>query len=265
MGSKYRASRSGVARNILAATFIVVIFILANFLFFSETSELENESLRSEAVLTRSQIAAQKKAQATENVAGTLGTFKSNPLFNLELANERAPESFVVEFTVSRKGQFRAKCTREWAPQGVDRFYNLVKIGFYDNVYIFRVIRGFMMQFGINSDPRVTKAWRQTAIPDDPFNGNSNTKGLLSFAMSGPNSRTTQLFLNYGDNSRLDRQGFVPICHVTDMKTPLLVHVTGEGSPSGPGPAQGRISSEGGAYIAKNFPQVDKILTARII
>src|SRR6202165_968178 len=125
---------------------------------------------------------------------------------------EQAPASYKVKFDTS-KGTFVVQVTRAWAPQGADRFYNLVKNGFYDNVRFFRVISGFMVQFGINGTPAVMAAWRNAQIPDDPVT-QSNKRGMITFATSGPNSRTTQVFINFADNSRLDSTGFAPFGQV---------------------------------------------------
>src|SRR5437868_10850097 len=122
--------------------------------------------------------------------------------------NERAPDTYTVKFDTS-KGVVEIAVTRAWAPNGADRFYNLVKTGYFDNARFFRVLTGFMAQFGVNADPKVSAAWRQARIPDDPVT-QSNKRGYVTFATSGPNTRTTQIFINYADNAGLDRQGFSP-------------------------------------------------------
>jgi len=190
----------------------------------------------------------------------------ANPaLLDPALAREKAPESFKVEFTTT-KGNFTIGVDRGWAPNGADRFYNLVKIGFFDGVIFFRVIDGFMAQFGIHGDPRVSAAWKDTHIPDDPV-VRSNVRGLVSFATAGPDTRTTQLFINFDDNSNLDRMGFSPIGRVVDgMKVvDSLYKGYGEGAPGGAGPHQGRIQREGNAYLRRDFPELDSIKTARIV
>src|SRR5215468_12784976 len=131
-----------------------------------------------------------------------------SPLSNPAALNEQAPATFKVRFDTS-KGLFVVEVTRAWAPKGADRFYNLVKNGFYDNVRFFRVISGFMAQFGINGDPAIMANWRTAQIPDDPVT-QSNTRGMITFATAGPNSRTSQVFINFADNSRLDQSGFAP-------------------------------------------------------
>jgi peptidyl-prolyl cis-trans isomerase A (cyclophilin A) len=178
---------------------------------------------------------------------------------------QTAPASFRVKFQTSR-GDFVVEAQREWAPLGVDRFYNLVKNGFYDGVCFFRVISGFMAQFGIHGDPKVSAAWRQERIQDDPVK-QSNKRAYISYAMAGPNTRTTQLFINYADNSRLDQMGFAPIARVVEgMDVVDRLHAGyGEGAPQGKGPEQGRLQMEGSAYLTKEFPQLDCIKKATIV
>ena len=155
--------------------------------------------------------------------------------------------------------------TRAWAPKGADRFYNLVKNGFYDNARFFRVISGFMVQFGIHGDPGIMARWRTAQIFDDPV-AQSNTKGMVTFAMAGPNTRTSQVFINFGDNSRLDQSGFSPFGRVlSGMNVVEAINAEyGEGAPNGRGPNQSRIQSEGNTYLSKDFPRMDFIKKATI-
>jgi peptidyl-prolyl cis-trans isomerase A (cyclophilin A) len=181
--------------------------------------------------------------------------------------NQRAPATYRVRFETN-KGAFTVEVTRDWAPKGADRFYNLVKNGFYDEVRFFRVIRSprpFMAQFGINRSPAVSSKWEEAVIEDDPVK-ESNTRGTISFATGGPNTRTTQVFINYGDNSRLDAQGFSPFGRVTEGMEVVdqLYADYGEGAPGGRGPDQDRIQNEGNDYLAREFPKLDYIMTARI-
>jgi peptidyl-prolyl cis-trans isomerase A (cyclophilin A) len=177
---------------------------------------------------------------------------------------ETAPASYKVKFNTS-KGIFVIQVNRDWAPNGADRFYNLVKNGFYDDTRFFRVISGFMVQFGINGDPRLSPAWRVARIPDDAVK-QSNKRGNITFATSGPNSRTTQVFINFKDNAGLDGQGFAPFGQVVSgMDVVDKLHAGyGEGAPNGRGPAQGRVQSEGNAYLDKDFPQLDFVEKASI-
>lgn len=177
---------------------------------------------------------------------------------------EQAPATFKVRFDTS-KGPFVIEVTRAWAPAGADRFYNLVKNGFYDDVRFFRVIPGFMVQFGINGDPKIAAPWRNARIQDDPVR-QSNTRGMVTYAMGGPNTRTTQIFINFGNNAALDRQGFSPFGRViSGMKVvDALNGEYGEGAPQGRGPNQGRVQMEGNAYLQKEFGRLDFIKKATI-
>jgi peptidyl-prolyl cis-trans isomerase A (cyclophilin A) len=185
-----------------------------------------------------------------------------------ESLQEAAPATYQVLFATS-KGDFTVEVIRDWAPRGADRFYNLVQSGFYDDVRFFRVIRNpvpFMAQFGISGDPATTVKWAEANIEDDPVK-QQNTRGMITFATAGPNTRTTQLFINYADNSRLDAQGFSPFGRVTmGMEVVDQLYADyGEGAPSGNGPDQLRIEQEGNAYLMKDFPNLDYIRTARLV
>ena len=159
---------------------------------------------------------------------------------------------------------------REWSPIGVDRFYHLVSIGYYQDIAFFRAIKGFMVQFGIHSNPKVNAAWKGNPILDEPVKA-SNTTGTVSFAKGGPNTRTTQLFINTKDNKNLDAMGFVPLGTVLDMEPNIsgldlvksLYTGYGEGGPRGKGPNQMYLQQQGKAYL-KQFPKLDYILSTRI-
>jgi peptidyl-prolyl cis-trans isomerase A (cyclophilin A) len=180
-------------------------------------------------------------------------------------ATERAPARFRVRFQTT-KGPFVVEVTREWAPRGADRFYNLVRAGYYDEVAFFRVIEGFMVQFGIHGDPGVNAAWREARIPDDPVT-QSNRRGMVTYAMAGPDTRTTQLFINFGDNKGLDSQGFAPFGAVVEGLAVVdsLYAGYGEGAPRGLGPDQGRTQAEGNAYLRSSFPKLDFVKSARVV
>ena len=182
------------------------------------------------------------------------------------LATERAPDVFRASFDTTR-GTFVVEVHRDWAPHGADRFYNLVKLGFYDDTRFFRVIDGFMAQFGISGDPAITSRWRTANIQDDPVK-QSNVRGFVTFAQtSQPDSRSTQIFVNYGDNSRLDRSRFAPFGQVVDGMRVLdaLYSGYGEGRPQGAGPDQMRIEENGNAYLDADFPKLDRVLSARVL
>ncbi len=165
------------------------------------------------------------------------------------------------------KGSFVIECTRVWAPQGVDRFYNLVKAGYFTDIAFFRAIEGFMCQFGIHGDPAVSAVWRDAKIPDDTVGAASNTPGMVTFAMAGPATRTTQFFINFGENSNLDSMGFPPIGKVTEGMAVVnsLNTEYGEGAPQGRGPAQQKVQMEGNAYLKSAFPNLDYIKSASLL
>lgn len=192
---------------------------------------------------------------------------ESNPaLLDPSLAKDKAPESFKVKF-VTTKGDIVIEVKRDWAPNGADRFYNLVKIGYFKDVAFFRNIAGFMVQFGIHGDPAVNAKWREANIKDDPVK-ESNTVGYLTYAQSSrPNSRSTQFFVNFGDNSQLDGMRFAPFGKVVEGMDVVkaLYNGYGEGAPRGQGPDQGRIQEEGNAYLKKDFPKLDYIKSATIV
>lgn len=200
---------------------------------------------------------------ATATVSGQ--TDKTAKLRNPAGLTEQAPERFSARFDTS-KGTFVIDVHREWAPIGADRFYNLVKNGFYDDARFFRVIDGFMAQFGINGSPQVQGAWRTANIKDDPVK-QTNKRGAVTFATAGPNTRTTQLFINYRDNAPLDKQGFAPFGEVVSGMDVVdkLNKEYGEGAPRGNGPDQGRLQAEGNAYLNKEFPKLDYIKSATIV
>ena len=186
-------------------------------------------------------------------------------LMNPADANETAPDTFRAQFDTT-KGTFTIEVTREWAPLGADRFYNLVKRGYYDEVRFFRVLSGFMAQFGISGDPELNATWREARIQDDPVR-ESNRRGYVSYAMAGPNTRTTQLFINYGNNSGLDSQGFSPFGQVVEGMDVVddLYSGYGEGAPNGRGPSQGLLQTQGNPYLIENFPDLDYINQATIV
>jgi len=178
---------------------------------------------------------------------------------------EKAPETFKAQFDTT-KGKFTIEVTRSLSPNGADRFYNLVRSGYFKDIAFFRVIPGFMCQFGIHGDPNVSAKWRAAAIPDDPVKG-SNTRGTITFATAGPNTRTTQLFINFADNSNLDGMGFSPFGKVTEGMDVVdkINGEYGEGAPRGRGPDQGRVQGEGNTYLKKDFPNLDYIKSATIL
>ncbi|MGA3327622.1 MAG: peptidylprolyl isomerase [Terriglobia bacterium] len=186
----------------------------------------------------------------------------SASLLNPASLKLRAPAVFDAKF-VTTKGDFVVEVTRDWSPRGADRFYNLVTYHFFDGAAFFRVLQGFVVQFGISPRPDVSRVWENAKIDDDQVT-QSNKPGMLTFATAGPNTRTTQVFINLGENSRLDGMGFSPFGKVISGMEVIdkLYGEYGEGQPNGNGPDQNRIQKEGKAYLEKSFPLLDTIKTA---
>ena len=183
-----------------------------------------------------------------------------------DLWSRRSPDVFKVRIETS-KGSFVIETHRDWAPRGADRLYNLVRAGFFDDSRFFRVRPAFIAQFGIPGEPVIAAAWREQTIPDDPVR-QSNTRGSIAYAMTGPNTRTTQLYINLSDNSRLDRDGFAPIGKVVEgMDTADRLYAAyGEDSGGGMrGGKQGKIFDGGNAYLDREFPSLDKLIRATIV
>jgi peptidyl-prolyl cis-trans isomerase A (cyclophilin A) len=181
-------------------------------------------------------------------------------------ATAKAPAVFKVKFTTT-KGDFVVEVHKDWAPLGAERFYNLAKHGYFTDIAFFRVIKGFMVQFGIHGDPEMNKAWHDAKINDDPAGKHSNTRGMITFATAGPNTRTTQLFINYVDNVSLDNMGFAPFGKVLSGMDVVdkIEGQYGEGAPGGRGPSQGTLQDQGNAYLKAQFPALDYIKSAKVL
>lgn len=238
----------------------------------SSKREVEESTAPSESAppAEPSETAKPKEVSKLEKPSPTkppaLKTALPNPaLLNPAQANAKAPEQFKVKFETT-KGAIVVEVNRAWAPRGVDRFYNLVKIGYFNDVAFFRVIDGFMAQFGIHGDPKVNEKWEPARISDDPVK-ESNVRGAISFATGGPNTRTTQLFINYGDNSQLDHSGFAPFAKVIEGMEVVaaLYKGYGEGAPQGRGPSQQLTQSQGNSYLRTQFPKLDYIKRASVV
>jgi peptidyl-prolyl cis-trans isomerase A (cyclophilin A) len=171
-----------------------------------------------------------------------------------------APDKFKVKFTTG-KGDFIVEVQRDLAPRGADRFFNLVKNGFYDEARFFRVVPGFVVQFGINASPEVTAKWKNATIDDDAIGKASNERGTLTFATAGPNTRTTQLFINYKDNTRLDAMGFTPFAKVVKGME-VVDKLNAEFREQ---PRQDLIENQGNGYLKKEFGKLDFIKKAAIV
>lgn len=212
-------------------------------------------SIVASAVVFSTLTACDSKARGSEGAAPAPPT-----------AAERAPTVFRARFETS-KGPFVIEVHRAWAPVGADRFYSLVKSGYFDNNRFFRVVTSFMVQFGVHGDPAVNKAWESLAIPDDSVT-QSNLRGYVTYAaMAAPNSRTTQVFINLIDNRTLDPMGFAPFGQVVEGMAVVdsLYAGYGDGPPAGFGPDQMRIMAEGNTYLEKQFPKLDFVRTARFV
>jgi peptidyl-prolyl cis-trans isomerase A (cyclophilin A) len=209
--------------------------------------------------VAQAQTAADKKTDAAKKAPAAPN------LLNPASMRARAPATYKVKFTTT-KGDVIIQVNRAWAPLGADRFYNLVRGGFYKDAAFFRVLPSFMAQFGISARPDVADAWENARITDDRVI-ESNKRGTVTFATAGPNTRTTQIFINYGDNAQLDGQGFAPFGQVIEGMDVVDKFYSGygEGAPSGRGPDQGEIRSKGKAYLDRFFPQLDRIINASIV
>jgi peptidyl-prolyl cis-trans isomerase A (cyclophilin A) len=212
-------------------------------------------------------------AQATKSTAAKStapakapATAAAGSLLNPASLKATAPATFKTEF-VTTKGNIVIEVHRDWAPLGADRFFNLVKNGFFTDVAFFRAIQGFMVQFGISGNPKIAAAWEHANIKDDPVKG-TNTRGMITYAMAGPNTRSTQFFINFGNNASLDSQGFAPFGMVVEGLDVVDKLYTGYGEMAeagGRGPSVDKLSHEGKAYLDKSFPMIDSIKSARIL
>jgi peptidyl-prolyl cis-trans isomerase A (cyclophilin A) len=223
------------------------------------------------SLLTACAVTGMGHAQSTQRSAPHRSTHRTGPVVRRSLLrpaslNEKAPVVYRAKFATT-KGDFSIEVTRAWAPLGADRFYNLVKNGFFTDASFFRVVPGFVVQFGVPSKPAIARAWARANINDDPVK-QSNAAGYVTYAAaSAPNTRNTQVFINLKDNSALDGQGFAPFGRVVDGLDVVtkLYGGYGDGPPFGSGPDQERLTNEGKAYIDKNFPKLDSIKSAVIV
>ncbi len=241
--------------------------IAAHFLAFAALAALAAAAACEPEFLPAPQVAAPApSAEPARPAAPSAAVTHAPSELDPSLATAQAPEVFLADFTTTQ-GDFVVEAHRSWAPHGVDRFYNLVKLGFYDDTRFFRAIPDFMVQFGIPGNPAVASKWRDATIADDPVT-QSNLRGFMSFAQTGqPNSRTTQIFVCFANHPQLDASGFAPFAKVVRGMEIVdsLYEGYGEGAPSGQGPDQGRVQSEGNAYLDRDFPRLDRILKTRIV
>ena len=216
------------------------------------------------SLLVYAQTPAAPKAPAKSSPAKSGASHTAAPATHPSLLNPaslkaKAPAVFKAKFTTTA-GDFVVEVHRDWAPLGADRFYNLVRYGYFTNAAFFRVVPGFVVQFGLSGDPAVNKVWKTATIQDDPV-VQSNKRGSIVFATAGRNTRTTQLFINFADNTRLDGMGFAPFGNVVEGMEVVdkIYPVYGES------PRQELITEQGDAYLKSNFRDIDKIKTARIV
>lgn len=244
--------------------FLAVLVSIAGLTFVSQAQDQKKDPPKKEpkpAAETPAKPAKEDTAKpAADPAPAATGDF-SDPA----KLTEKAPDSFKAKFETT-KGSFTIKVERAYSPNGADRFYNLVKSGYFTDIAFFRVIEGFMGQFGIHGDPKVSAKWRDARIPDDPVKG-SNVRGAVTFAMGGPNTRTTQLFINLVDNANLNSMGFPAFGKVIEGMDVVdkLNSEYGEGAPGGKGPDQSRVQAEGNTYLKKDFPNLDYIKSAKIV
>jgi peptidyl-prolyl cis-trans isomerase A (cyclophilin A) len=238
-----------------------VRLLLAGVLAIALSSSVRAQAPASSTGATSQGTTTKKKSTTTTTPVRQF----DRALLHPALLRDKAPDEYKVKFTTTR-GDFVVTVTRVWAPLGADRFYSLVKHHFYDNASFFRVLPGFVVQFGISAYPPVSAAWKSAVIKDDPV-VQSNLRGYLVFATSGANSRTTQVFVNLVDNKRLDGMGFAPFGQVTDGMNvvEMLYDQYGEGAPQGSGPDQDQIEKQGKPYLDKGWPKLDFIKTTAII
>ncbi|HJL15906.1 MAG TPA: peptidylprolyl isomerase [Sandaracinaceae bacterium LLY-WYZ-13_1] len=242
---------------------VISCLLIAPLLVLASCGE-EPEPVTDPAELDRlGRYGSEETEEPAESTDGEEATPEADEVPTVE-GDQRAPEVFTARLSTD-EGPIDIEVHRDWAPHGADRFYTLVREGFFEDVAFFRVMDGFMAQAGIHGDPAVNARWRNRTIPDDPP-VESNTRGMVSFAMAGPNSRTTQFFISYGDNSNLDEMGFAPFGRVQDMSAVDSIHAGyGESAPRGQGPTQGRLQREGNAYLEAEFPELTYIRSATIV
>ncbi len=179
---------------------------------------------------------------------------------------ESAPDTFMVTIETT-KGTFATQVVREWAPIGADRFYNLVRHGFYDDSRFYRVVSGFIVQFGLPGNPEVTPHWLDATMVDDPVEA-SNVRGTIAYAMTGPDTRTTQVYISLVDNTRLDEQGFAPFGRIVEGMDVVDQLYGGYGENAGGGLRRGdqsKIYAEGNAHLDRDFPELDRLINATVV
>lgn len=242
-------------KRIAAALFLSAALLLTISIIGAPDRLPESEHIARKQVAVRlNQIYAEEKAVPEAGTDASSSTQKDS-----DMTDAKTPDVFKVKFECTN-GDFVVECHRDWAPLGVDRFYELVQSAFFDNSSFFRVIPNFVVQFGLAADPAVTAKWKNNRIKDDPVT-ESNKEGYITFATSGPNSRTTQLFINTGNNQRLDTMGFSPFGKVIEGLD-VVKAINSEYSEK---PNQAMITKDGNTYLKTNFPNLDFIRKATLV
>jgi peptidyl-prolyl cis-trans isomerase A (cyclophilin A) len=235
-----------------------ILLVLA----LSACDSAPSDSPTREAPATKPAAPRPTTPKSSAQPAGEPTTQLAPELLDPSLSKEQAPETYKAKFTTT-KGDFVIEVTRSWAPHGADRFYNLVKIGFFNDIALFRVAKGFVVQFGIHGDPRVSKKWQEANLPADEVK-ESNVRGMVTYAMAGrPDTRSTQLFINFKDNSSLDQQGFAPLGKVVEGMD-VVDSFNGEYGER-PTSDQGNIVQSGNSYLRERYPNLDYIKSASIV
>ncbi len=239
---------------------LLAIFVMATFAACEPVSVVGKQSNQKKETSSSSTTTIESPSKT----AGSSSKQDDSALTNPAKATLKAPATFKAKF-VTTKGDFVIEVKREMAPNGADRFYNMIKAGFFQDIAVFRAIRGFMFQFGIHGEPKIAQAWGNATITDDPFVGNSNEPGTISFAQTGrPNSRSSQMFINLGNNAALDRQRppFVPFGKViSGMEVVKNINTEyGENSRE----VQGNFRMKGNSYIREKYPKIDFIKSVEI-
>jgi peptidyl-prolyl cis-trans isomerase A (cyclophilin A) len=246
------------------AAWLIFPGLLAGFLAIAVQARPQAQPVQPKAPVQPAAKATPAQGTTTKKAAVTVRPY-DRALLHPALLKDKAPDQYQVKFTTTR-GDFIVTVNRSWAPLGADRFYTLVKHHFYDSASFFRVLPGFVVQFGISAYPPVSAAWKSADIKDDPVT-QSNLRGNLVFATAGPNTRTTQVFVNLTDNKRLDSMGFAAFGQVTEGMNVVetMYEGYGEGAPDGKGPDQGQIEKQGKPYLDKGWPKLDYIKTATLL
>ena len=234
---------------------MTVLVLCASLLVHAQTPASGSAPAKS----TGARTGSTKTGSARTSAAHTAVAGPRPSLLNPESLKAKAPAVFKAKFTTTA-GDFVIEVHRDWAPLGANRFYNLVRYGYFTNAAFFRVVPGFVVQFGLSADPAVNKVWHVASIQDDPV-VQSNKRGSLVFATAGPNTRTTQLFINYADNGRLDGMGFAPFGTVIEGMDVVDKIFPGYRE----SPNQQLITEQGDTYLKASFPNIDKIKLARIL